>query len=124
MKKKVMGFLLIAAVLCAALPISASAESQTNAQTQVSYTVGSNYSINIPSTIDLNTDHTMTITANSVNISYGQRVSVMIDDDNTYENNGNFYLYKDKGTSSESKIPSNVVLYSTNVNRVHDYRVA
>lgn len=119
MKKKRLFSLLLAAVMVLSLtPATAFAASGVSGETVVSYTVGSSYEINIPASINLNNYEALTITASSMNTSWGQRVSVFIDGARTYENNGNFYLYKNKGTASEEKITCDLRLGSSVVNGV------
>lgn len=115
MKKLVILLAVSAALFIAAFPTTAFAESQSNGRTEVSYTVGSSYSVNIPASINLNENPYLTITATSMNISFGQRVSVFIDGENTYENGGNFYLYKDKGQANEEKMRCDLKVGNSNV---------
>ncbi len=109
MKKRFFTLLAVAVMLCTMLPTASYAneygEPVTSGETAVSYTVSANYVINIPASINLNENPNLTVTASSMNTSYGQRVSVFIDGSKTYENAGNFYLYKNKGLPDEAKIP-------------------
>lgn len=104
MKKRAFSLFLVVVMLCCIMPSTAFAASEGSASTTVSYTVGASYVINIPASINLNEGQDMRITASVMNTSYGQKVSVCIDGARTYENGGNFYLYKDKGTANEAKI--------------------
>lgn len=104
MKKKIFTLLLVFIILCFTMTSTAFAENMTSWETSVSYTVNSSYVINIPASVNLNETPYLTITASSMNTKWGQRVSVFIDASLTYENGGNFYLYKDKGTENEKKI--------------------
>lgn len=122
MKKRIFSLLLAATMLCGVMPITALAANDTNGQTSVSYTVGASYEINIPASINLNENPNLTITASTMNTNWGQRVSVLIDGARTYENGGNFYLYKDKGTASEAKIACDLRCSTSAVNGL-DYEV-
>jgi len=108
MKKRILTLLLAIVILCSMMPSAAFAAGATSGQTTVSYTVSANYIINIPASINLNENPNLEITASAMNMEWNQRVSVWIDGSKTYENGGNFYLYKDKGTSSEAKIACNL----------------
>jgi len=123
MNKRFFSLLLVVFMLCSIIPAMAYAEDGTSGQTAVTYTVGANYEINIPASINLNENPYLTITASAMNTSYGQRVSVLIDGAKTYENGGNFYLYKDKGTANEAKISCNLRAPMSIVNGL-DYEVA
>lgn len=48
-------------------------------------------------------------TLSDVDVSSNKEVHIKIDGEATYENGGNFYLYKDKGTENESKIPCSIL---------------
>ncbi|MDD2955779.1 MAG: hypothetical protein PHD67_05620 [Oscillospiraceae bacterium] len=101
MKRKLISAMLAAVVLCVAVPAQALAapvpgyvnEGQSSASTSVSYTIGANYTVMIPASINLNEGNEMEITASVMNIAYGQSVSVFIDGSSTFENGGNFYLH-------------------------------
>ena len=116
MKKKLFSLLLAVTLICGSIPVTTYAAGATSGQTSVTYTVSSSYQINIPASINLNDNVNLTVTASTMNTNWGQRVSVLIDGTRTYENGGNFYLYKDKGTASESKISCNLRLNSSLVN--------
>lgn len=123
MNKRIYSLLLAVVMLCGMMPAAAYAEDGTSGQTTVTYTVSANYEINIPASINLNESPYLTITASAMNTNYGQRVSVKIDGARTYENGGNFYLYKNKGTASEAKITCNLRAPMSIVNGL-DYEVA
>lgn len=116
MRKKLFALLLAVVMLCGVMPATAFAAGDTSGQTVMSYTVFASYEINIPASIILNDMPNLTVTASSMNTSYGQRVSVLIDGTKTYENGGNFYLYKDKGTANEAKITCDLRSGSSVVN--------
>ncbi|MFZ3130162.1 MAG: hypothetical protein WA125_03430 [Desulfosporosinus sp.] len=123
MNKRFFFLLLTAVMLCGMMPATAFAADETSGQTTITYTVSANYEINIPASINLNEDPYLKITASNMNTNYGQRVSVLIDGSRTYENGGNFYLYKNKGTASEAKIACNLRAPMSIVNGL-DYEVA
>lgn len=112
MKKRLLSLLTVAIMFCAMLPTASYAnefgEPITSGETVVSYTVNASYVINIPASININENPNLEVTASSMNTNYGQRVSVFIDGSRTYENAGNFYLYKNKGEAAEAKIPCNL----------------
>jgi hypothetical protein len=99
--KRLLSVTLAAVMLCGLLSTTALAapvpayvkEGQTTASTDVSYTVGANYEIIIPSSINLNEGNEMAITATSMNIAEGKSVAVRIDANSTFDNGGNFYLH-------------------------------
>lgn len=117
-KKRVFSMLLAAVMVLSLMPATAFATSGSSAETVFSYTIGASYEINIPAKINLSNYESLTITASSMNTSWGQRVSVFIDGARTYENNGNFYLYKDKGLETEEKITCDLRFSSSPVNGV------
>lgn len=100
MKRKLLSVALAAVMLCGLLPTSAFAaptiayvtEEDSMALTTVSYTIGANYEIIIPSSINLNEGKNLSISATTMNIEYGKSVCVYINGNNTFENGGNFYL--------------------------------
>jgi hypothetical protein len=101
MKRRFLSVALAAVMICSMLSTTAFAapvpayiqEGQSMATTEVRYTVGSNYVIVIPSSINLNEDNVMTITATSMNIEEGKSVAVRIDANSSFDNGGNFYLH-------------------------------
>ncbi len=125
MKRKLLSVALAAVMLCGLLPTSAFAapvtayvhEGESTASTEVTYTIGANYEIVIPSSINLNEGNDMTISATSMNIAEGKSVAVRIDSNSSFDNGGNFYLH-----SGNNKIPCEVIVGAT-VNGL-DYLVA
>lgn len=119
MKRKFLSMALTAIMLCGLLPTTAFAapvpayvhEGETMALTEVTYTVGANYEIIIPSSINLNEGIDMEISATSMNIAYGQSVAVRINADITFENGGNFYL-----RDGSNQIPCLISLASAPIN--------
>lgn len=103
---------MVVVILCIMLPAAAFANEfdapAIDGETVVSYTVNTSYIINIPASVNINENPNLEITASSMNTNYGQRVSVFIDGSRTYENAGNFYLYKNKGKPDEAKISCNL----------------
>ena len=110
MKKRLLSLLMVGVMLCSLMPTSVFAQGATSGETLVTYTVNASYEINIPASVNLNETNDLVITASVMNTNWGDRVSVFIDGDKTYENGGNFYLYKDKGTPNEAKIPCDLRL--------------
>lgn len=126
MKRKLLSLALAAVMFCGFLPTSAFAapvpayvhEGESTASTEVTYTIGANYEIVIPSSINLNEGIDMTITATSMNIAYGQSVAVRINANSTFENGGNFYL-----RDGSNQIPCSISLASAPINGL-DFLVA
>jgi len=110
MKKRILSILLATILVCGIAPTEAFAANETSGSMAVSYTYSSSYTINIPSSVSINDSGIATFSANEVSIGSGKKISITIDGDTTYENGGNFYLYKDKGTASEGKISCDVLL--------------
>ena len=108
MRKRLFSILLVIALVCSVVPMNAFA-SQTSGSTTVTYYYSPEYSINIPASISVNDTDMFTFVAGKMDIGSGKRVNVIIDGQSTYENGGNFYLYKDKGTPSEAKIPCTIM---------------
>ena len=125
MKRKLLSVALAAVMLCGLLPTSAFAaptiayvtEEDSMALTTVSYTIGANYEIIIPSSINLNEGNDMAISATSMNIAEGKSVEVRIDANSSFDNGGNLYLH-----SGNNKIRCDVMVGGT-VNGL-DYLVA
>lgn len=123
MKRKLLSLTTAMFVFLAAMPINTlAARQQTSGQTNITYTEGVSYTINIPASIDINSDPYIRITATDVNIPNGQSVCVNIDDSKTYENGGNFYLYKNKGTPEEERILCGLWVGSYQITGI-DFRV-
>jgi hypothetical protein len=125
MKRKFLSMALTAVMLCGLLPTTAFAapvpayvhEGVSTASTEVTYTVGANYEIIIPSSINLNEGNDMAISATSMNIAEGKSVEVRIDANSSFDNGGNLYLH-----SGNNKIRCDVMVGGT-VNGL-DYLVA
>lgn len=113
MKKRLLSIVLAAVLICGAVPLNAFAANEGSGTMAVSYTYSSEYTINIPATISINDSETAEITATGVNIGTGKTLAVFIDT-NTYENGGNFYLYKDKGTENERRMACSVLRGTAN----------
>ncbi|MFU0800782.1 MAG: hypothetical protein GX207_02215 [Peptococcaceae bacterium] len=123
MKKRLISLLMVGIMLFSLMPTTAFAQGATSGETLVTYTVNASYEINIPASINLNETYNLVITASVMNTNWGDRVSVFIDGAKTYENGGNFYLYKDKGTPNEAKIRCDLRLSTSVVNGL-DFEVA
>lgn len=95
MKRKVFSLLLSVALLFAAMPMQVFASSGSGSM-QVSYTYSSEYTVNIPASISLNDGDVFTFSAENVSLGAGKQLVIILDSD-TYENAGNFYLYKEGG---------------------------
>jgi hypothetical protein len=110
MNKRVLPVLIAIILVCSVMPIEALA-SQTSGSMTVSYTYTftPDYTINIPASISINDSEVITFTAEKMDIGSDKEVHIKIDGEATYENGGNFYLYKDKGTENESKIPCSIL---------------
>jgi len=110
MNKRVLSVLIAIILVCSVMPIEALA-SQTSGSMTVSYTYTftPDYTINIPASISINDSEVITFTAEKMDIGSDKEVHIKIDGEATYENGGNFYLYKDKGTENESKIPCSIL---------------
>jgi len=70
------------------------------------------YIIEIPATVTNDNLDYIPITASKNTIEEGKMIIVTIDWDKSYNSNGYFYLYKDKGLESEESILCRVLLYS------------
>ncbi|MDK2877852.1 MAG: hypothetical protein PWR06_568 [Thermoanaerobacteraceae bacterium] len=108
MIKRIFSFLLAAILVCSISPMDAFAN-QTSANTTISYTYSPEYTINIPASISINDSEGFTFSANKIDIGNGKNVKITIDGAATYENGGNFYLYKDKGTANEQRISCRIL---------------
>lgn len=111
MKKRVLSMLIAAALVCSVIPMEAFA-SQTSGSMAVSYTheFSPEYMVNIPATFSINDDEICVFSADQMNIGDDKEIHVSINGEATYENGGNFYLYKDKGTENEARIPCNIMV--------------
>ena len=126
MKRKLLSLALAAVMFCGLLPTSAFAapvpgyvnEGDSMALTEVVYTIGANYEIMIPASINLNEGNELSISAMTMNIEYGKSVSVYINGNNTFENGGNFYL-----RNGAEKISCTIRTPTTAINGL-DYLVA
>ena len=112
MKKRILSILLTAALVLAAVPMEAMAANETSASMSVSYTHSftSEYIVNIPASISANDDNVVIFSAEKMNIGAENRLHISIDGANTYENGGNFYLYKDKGTTDEARMACSIAI--------------
>lgn len=122
MKKKLFSLALSLVLLCCAIPTQAFAasvnEGSSTASMEVSYTIGANYIIEIPSSINLNNSTEFRITATTMNIGENQTVAVSIDGNSSYESDGNFYLH-----DASNRIPCEIVVGATPITGI-DYDVA
>lgn len=108
MKKKALAALLSLALLLA-FPLPASAASATEGQTQIYYIFSDlrtdpvistpspapaviSYEVNIPATYCNRTDPCLAITASKVNIGPGKLLTVSVDWEKTFDENGFFFL--------------------------------
>lgn len=110
MKKRLFSILLAATLVLAIVPMEAMAANETSASMAVSYTYTSEYIVNIPASISINDNSIVTFSADKMNIGAENKLHVSIDGDTTYENGGNFYLYKDKGTANEARMACSIGL--------------
>ncbi|MFZ5592352.1 MAG: hypothetical protein ACOY81_11175 [Bacillota bacterium] len=114
MKKRLISVLLILVLVCSVIPLEAFASPSsvdmtvTYTYTQTTPTFTPEYTINIPASFSINDGEKFVFTANKMNIGDGKKLKVMID--TTYENGGNFQLYKDKGTPDEARIPCMIMV--------------
>lgn len=101
MKKRLFATFIALVFMLSAFPIQALAND--SAQTELVYTHNtSTYEITVPATIDLNSTNNLAFTAKKLDIAAGEWVAVEISSA-SYEN-GKFYLYYDKGLSTEEKL--------------------
>jgi hypothetical protein len=122
MKRTLLSIILTVIIFVAAIPMNAMAmEQPSNGETSITYTAGASWIINIPTSVNLNNDPRLNITAKDINLSYGQKVCIYIDSNSTYENGGNFYLYK--SDVSTEKMLCNVYHSSVLISGL-DYKVA
>ena len=103
MKRKIAILLCASAVVCIAASATAYAANETTGTTIVTYTQEEEagetspalYEINIPAEVSLNDGREMYITANYLNLSSGQSVTVYLDGDKTFSEDGYFHLQAD-----------------------------
>ena len=98
--------LAICLLCCSAFSMTAfAAENNTSATTSVLYTVQGGYTVNIPASINLNSNETVQISAPELTLPAGKNLVVRLDSAQSFDEFGNFYL---TSTSSSSKIPVSV----------------
>lgn len=108
MIKRIFAILLATIMICSISPMNAFAN-QTSGSIAVSYTYSPEYSINIPASISINDGDKFIFSANTMDIGSNKNVRITIDGAATYENGGNFYLCKDKGTENEQRISCRIL---------------
>jgi len=81
MKKRLLILVLAVAMFCQMMPTTAFAANDTSAQTKVTYTYTKSdyYEIDIPATLDLNTEQSYKIAANNVVLDGNKAVQVSVD---------------------------------------------
>lgn len=112
MKKLCVSICLVVALLLCAVPVSA-ASNFTASNTTVSYYYDpgteSTYEVSIPEKFSLYTDigEGFGITATSMNIVDGYELRISVAEE-TFANDGNFYLYLNGQSSSEYRMPCRI----------------
>ena len=110
MKKKLTALALCVCML-ASMSVTAYAADETSHQPNVNLTVEEKevctYTLDIPASVTLQADGSgsLQIFSESVTIPDTKQVVVRFDGTSTFTDSSNFYLYKDKGTDSEARIP-------------------
>lgn len=123
MKKRVTAVLLVVSMLALATP--AHAEDVTSGSVTVNYeytapeTGGgggggdtSTYTVNIPATVTNESMEVIPITVSKNDIPAGKMLLFTVDWDNSYDAQGYFNLYKNKGQSNEESIRCHVMAYT------------
>lgn len=127
MKRTITALFLVVAVL--SLSMTAYAADATTGSMTVSYEYtapgngdGGNggdtdnpttYTINIPASVNINSvDDVVAITAAKNDVAEGKKVLVTVDWDKSYDSNGFFNLYKNKGELNEESMRCRVFLYT------------
>ncbi len=123
MKKRIMAFLLVVSMLALAAP--AHAEDVTSGSVTVNYeytdpeTGGggdggdtSTYTVNIPATVTNENIDLIPITVSKNDIPAGKMLLFTVDWDNSYDTQGYFNLYKNKGDVNEESIKCRVMVYT------------
>lgn len=81
-KKSIAAALALCLLCCSAFSMTAfAAENQTSATTSLLYSVQGGYTVNIPASVDLNSQDSIEITASDMNIPDGQILVVKVSDD-------------------------------------------
>jgi hypothetical protein len=111
MKKRAFSLVLVVVMLCSMFPLTASAFNESEATATVTYTKEApvvqepepdpdpapvnTYEINIPALTSLNQGNKLPITANYLNLTDGQTLTVSLDLANTFGSDGYFQLKND-----------------------------
>ena len=103
--KRFTSLALIITMLLCYFPVSVLAANQTDGSMTVSYTIEPTYSytVEIPSSININESNYFNLTAPTVNIPEDKRLYVEVDVDRSFTDSA-FRLYKDKGTTDEHSL--------------------
>lgn len=122
MRKRIASVLAMIIVFTTMLANTTYAADSSTASVTLSYTVSSNYTINIPSTLSINDSKYITITGSNINLEENERLQVYLDADKTFAEDGNFYLYKNKGETNEESILCylGVGRYEVGASRIYD----
>ncbi|MEA1962259.1 MAG: hypothetical protein U9N81_13495 [Bacillota bacterium] len=121
MKRKLTAFLLVVSMLAMVTP--AYAEDATTGSMTVNYeytapeTGGgssgdtSTYTVNIPATVTNENLEVIPITVSKNDIPTGKMIAISVDWDASYDSNGYFILYKNKGAPDQESIRCRVLTY-------------
>ena len=98
-KKSISAALALCLLCCSAFSMTAfAAENQTSATTSVLYTVQGGYTVNIPASVNLNSDEMIQITADELTIPSGKDLVVRLSDD-CLDDESRFVLTSSGGSS-------------------------